>query len=136
MSMVEDVRQVIQDFLAPELRAMSVRFDALEKIMEARFKEMDSRFEEMDSRFKEIDSRFKEIDSRFKEIDSRFNQADERFNSRFNEVVLRIQTLQETVDRNDTAQKQLITKLTQDFEFDKRLTEIERQLRHNQTTAA
>ncbi len=31
MSVVEDVRKVLQDFLAPELRSMSTRMDALEK---------------------------------------------------------------------------------------------------------
>jgi hypothetical protein len=31
MSVVQDVRQVIQDFLAPELREIHARLDALEK---------------------------------------------------------------------------------------------------------
>jgi hypothetical protein len=31
MSVIEDGRQVIQDFLAPELRAIAVRLDSLEK---------------------------------------------------------------------------------------------------------
>jgi hypothetical protein len=122
MSVVDEVRQVIQDFLAPELRALSAKLDAQDKVMEARFKEVDSRFKEMDSRFKEIDSRFKEMGA--------------RSDSKFSEVFVRIQALQDTVDRNDSAQKQLIAKLTQDFEFDKRLTEIERHIRLNSPTAA
>jgi len=104
MSMVEDVRQVLQDFLAPELRAISARLDAIEKVMEARFKE---------------------VDSRFKEVDSRFN-----------EVTIRIQALQETVDRNDVSQKQMITSLTQGFQFDKRLADIEQELRRNRASVA
>ena len=122
MSVVDEVRQVIQDFLAPELRALSAKLDAQDKVMEARFKEVDSRFKEMDSRFKEIDSRFKEMGA--------------RSDSKFSEVFVRIQALQDTVDRNDSAQKQLIAKLTQDFEFDKRLTEIERHIRLNSPPAA
>jgi len=143
MSVVEEVRQLFQDFIAPELRAFTARVDALEKVMEARFEEMGSRFKEVDSRFKEIDSRFKEIDSRFKEVDSRFTALESRFiatdtrvESRFSELSFRLQTLQETVDRNDSSQKLLITKLTQDFEFDKRLTEIEREIHRNKSTAA
>lgn len=31
MSVIEDSRKVLQDFLAPELRAISVRLEALEK---------------------------------------------------------------------------------------------------------
>lgn len=31
MSVVEDSRKVLQDFIAPELRAVSARLDALEK---------------------------------------------------------------------------------------------------------
>ena len=115
MSVVDEVRQVIQDFLAPELRALSAKLDAQDKVMEARFKEVDSRFKEMDSRFKEMGA---------------------RSDSKFSEVFVRIQALQDTVDRNDSAQKQLIAKLTQDFEFDKRLTEIERHIRLNSPTAA
>jgi len=115
MSMVEDVRQVLQDFLAPELRAITARLDAIEKVMDARFKEVDSRFKEMDSRFEALDA---------------------RFDSKFNEVFVRIQVLQETVDRNDSAQKQLISSLTQQFQFDKRLSDIEREMRNSKSSAA
>ena len=34
MSVAQDVRQVLQDFLAPELRAINARLDALEKLQE------------------------------------------------------------------------------------------------------
>jgi hypothetical protein len=122
MSMVEDIRQVLQDFLAPELRAITARLDSSEKVMEARFKEADSRLAAMETQF---NSRFKEIDSRFKEMDSRFN-----------EVGVRLQSIQETIDRNDSAQKLLIAKLTQDFQFDKRLTELERESRLSKSTTA
>ncbi len=111
MGVIEEVRQAFQDFLAPELKAMSAKFDAVE----ARF----------DALEKVLEARFKEVDSRFTVVDSRFH-----------EVSIRLQTLQESIDRNDSAQKQLIAKLTQDFEFDKRLTEIEREVRINKSSAA
>jgi len=41
MSVIEDTRKVMQDFLAPELRAISTRLDALEK----RFEDTDRRAE-------------------------------------------------------------------------------------------
>jgi hypothetical protein len=40
MSVIEDSRKVLQDFIAPELRAIEVRLVALEK----RFDEVDKRF--------------------------------------------------------------------------------------------
>jgi tetrahydromethanopterin S-methyltransferase subunit G len=97
MSMVEDVRQVLQEFIAPKLRAISARLDAIEKVMEARFEEVDSRF---------------------------------------NEVSVKIQALQETVDRNDESQKQTITSLTQGFQLDERLADIEQELRRTRASVA
>ncbi len=46
MSVVEDSRKVLQDFLAPELRAISVRLDALEKRVEG----VDKKFDEVERR--------------------------------------------------------------------------------------
>jgi hypothetical protein len=37
MSVIEDTRKLLQDFLAPELRELSARVDALEARMDARF---------------------------------------------------------------------------------------------------
>ena len=49
MSVIEDTRKVLQDFLAPELRELSARVDALEERMNARFdgfeKSVDARFD-------------------------------------------------------------------------------------------
>jgi hypothetical protein len=49
MSVIEDTRKLLQDFLAPELRELSARVDALEDRMNARFdsfeKSVDARFD-------------------------------------------------------------------------------------------
>ena len=129
MSVVEDFRQVLQDFLAPQLRALEARLDAIEKVTEARLKEVEN---VMEARFKEVGSRFKEIDSRFKEIDSRFKEVD----SRFNEVTIRLQAVQESIDRNDASQKQMISGLIQQFQFEKRVAEIEQELKRTRPTVA
>ena len=55
MSVVEDVRKAMQDFLAPELRELSERVAALERRMDDGFKSMDAQFKALDSH---IDSRF------------------------------------------------------------------------------
>ena len=52
MSVIEDTRKLLQDFLAPELRELSARVDALEERMDARFdgfeKSVDARFDSAD----------------------------------------------------------------------------------------
>jgi tetrahydromethanopterin S-methyltransferase subunit G len=46
MSVIEDSRKLLQDFIAPELRAISARLDALER----RFDLVDRRIDEVDRR--------------------------------------------------------------------------------------
>jgi hypothetical protein len=46
MSVIEDSRKVMQDFLAPELRAISARLDALEQ----RYGSLDHKIDEVDRR--------------------------------------------------------------------------------------
>ena len=65
MSVVEDVRQVMQDFLAPELRTITARLDSIEKVMTARFESVDTKFAAMDTKFAAMDTKF---DSLHKEI--------------------------------------------------------------------
>jgi hypothetical protein len=45
MSVIEDTRKLLQDFLAPELRELTARIDALEERIETRFKGIDARFD-------------------------------------------------------------------------------------------
>ncbi|HVW79146.1 MAG TPA: hypothetical protein VHB45_16145 [Alloacidobacterium sp.] len=48
MSVVEDTRKLLQDFLAPELRAIAVRLDALEARMNDRFLLVEQRLTQQD----------------------------------------------------------------------------------------
>ena len=61
MGSVEDVRQIIQDFLAPELRALVARMDSLEKVMDARFTAVDTKFVALDQKIQALDQK---IDAR------------------------------------------------------------------------
>jgi len=63
MSAIDDSRRVLQDFLAPELREIKARLDAIEK--------------RLDDRFQQVDNRFQQVDSRFKQVDVRFDQAEQ-----------------------------------------------------------
>ena len=61
MGTVEDIRQVLQDFLAPELRAINARLDAIDR----RFQAVDQRFDDMmtvmNSRFEIVNARFDSV---------------------------------------------------------------------------
>jgi hypothetical protein len=50
---VTATRQVIQDFLTPEIRELRVRVDALEARVDRGFKEMDDRFNRAEKRMDE-----------------------------------------------------------------------------------
>ena len=52
MSVIEDTRKLLQDFLAPELRELTARVDALENRMSDRFDTLERR---MDARFVALD---------------------------------------------------------------------------------
>lgn len=60
MSVVEDVRQVLQDFLAPELREIKGRIEALEKQMEDIEEMVSQRFADLRSY---LDMRFNSVDN-------------------------------------------------------------------------
>jgi tetrahydromethanopterin S-methyltransferase subunit G len=51
MSVIEDSRKILQDFIAPELRAISSRLDSLEKRLDG----FDKRFEKIDGKFDDLD---------------------------------------------------------------------------------
>jgi hypothetical protein len=46
MSVVEDVRKVLQDTLAPDLKALTVRVEDLERRMDLRFQALEQRFDD------------------------------------------------------------------------------------------
>jgi tetrahydromethanopterin S-methyltransferase subunit G len=60
MGAIEDTRKVLQDFLAPEMREIKARLDALEK----RFDVVDRKFDGIDRKFDGIDRRFDDMELR------------------------------------------------------------------------
>ena len=46
MGVIEDVRKVIQDTVAPDLKALAVRVEELEKRMDERFQAVEKRFDD------------------------------------------------------------------------------------------
>jgi hypothetical protein len=53
MSVIEDSGNLLQDFLAPELRELTARIDALEERIDTRLKGVDTRFDSGERRTSE-----------------------------------------------------------------------------------
>ena len=58
MSVIEDTRKVLQDFIAPELRAVDARLAAVEKRLENFERQVDQRF---DNAERHVDQRFDQL---------------------------------------------------------------------------
>lgn len=58
MSVIEDSRKVIQDFVAPELRAIDTRLHALEKRMDTLETSVELRFDKVEQ---QVDRRFDQL---------------------------------------------------------------------------
>lgn len=74
-SAVEDVRKAIQDFLAPELRTISARLDAIEKIMDVRFDAMDVKFASVEVKRDSLSKQIQAVDNKL-DIDRRLTKLE------------------------------------------------------------
>ena len=83
MGVIEETRQVIQDFLAPELRAIGARLTAIE-----------DRLNRIDTHFDKIDSRFEKFDEKLDKLDGKISQhfADLRAEFHFDMRLSRIES--------------------------------------------
>ena len=94
MSIIDDTRKVLQDVIAPDLKAINVRLDAVERVMNLRFEQVDKRFEQIDKRFEQIDKR----------MDERFAQNENLTLAKFDQVLARIEVLTGVVTANHQAE--------------------------------
>lgn len=84
MSVVEDVRQVLQDFLAPELRSISGRIDSI-----------DIKLTNLDAKVANLDTRISGVEIRISGLDARVSGLEKRMDTQFNEVEQRAALRQE-----------------------------------------
>ncbi len=94
MSLIDDTRKVLQDVIAPDLKAINVRLDAVERVMNLRFEQVDKRFEQVDKRFEQMDKR----------MDERFAQNEKLTLAKFDQVLARIELLTSVVTGNHEAE--------------------------------
>jgi hypothetical protein len=62
MGVVEDVRQVLQDFLAPEMREIRTRLDAMDEISRVRYESVMQRLELIQQSFA-FDKRISDLEA-------------------------------------------------------------------------
>jgi len=65
MGVVEEVRQVLQDFLAPEMREIRTRLDSVDKRLEMQDKRLDTIEDSNRVRFEAIVQRLEQIQQSF-----------------------------------------------------------------------
>ena|SRR5271166_46739 len=109
MSVVEDVRSALQDFVAPELRELRARVDALE---------------EQQKQFRtDVEKRFDKVDKSFDTVGARFEKLEDNVNNRFDTVAARFEKLEDKLaDRHE----QLVTEIRRTADFGYKLLKIGR----------
>src|ERR1017187_6468905 len=119
MGVIEDVRKVIQDTVAPDLKALAVKVEELEKRMDLKFQVVDQRFADqrdyLEKRFDSVDKQFDDIDKRFDGVEKRFDGIDKRFDgidNSFDGIDKRFDALERMLN-----QQQVINNLVERIRF-------------------
>ncbi|MGA2168604.1 MAG: hypothetical protein ABSG62_10355 [Terracidiphilus sp.] len=107
MGAVEDVRQVLQDFLAPELREIRGVLSAIDKRLDSQDKRLDAIEEVNRVRFEAVIQRLDSMDKRLDSQDKRLTIHEDAIRDRFDNIIQRLETIQ------------------QSFAFDKRISDLE-----------
>ena len=72
MSVVEDVRNALQDFLSPEIRELKVRIEAIER--------------KVDDLKGSMQEQFRQVHDQFQQVQDQFQQAERRAERRHDEM--------------------------------------------------
>jgi hypothetical protein len=83
-NVLETIQKLVQDVIAPDVRELKARVDALDHRMDDRFKALEQR---MDDRFAIVDQKFAAMDQKFAAMDQKFEQKfaamDQKFEQKF-----------------------------------------------------
>lgn len=123
MSVVEDLRQTLQDFVAPEMRAFNARLESLEERMNARFEVVNNRFDTTEER---MNARFEAVNNRFDTLEEHVNARFESVNNRFDTMENRLTALGQKMETHHNEIIDKIEGLKNALEIDKRLERLER----------
>jgi tetrahydromethanopterin S-methyltransferase subunit G len=76
MSAIEDIKQLLQDFLTPELRAVTARLDAVERLVEANERRAEKRHEEVMQAIRQV-SDYTAVINRLSQLEARVNASEQ-----------------------------------------------------------
>ena len=101
MPVYDQVKQALQDILAPELqgikgelRRLDERISAVEAKIEGTKHELLAEIKRLEEK---TEARFREVDARFKEMEAKLSALDEKFESRFRELDSKFEGLRHEV---------------------------------------
>ena len=102
MSVVEDLRQVLQDFLAPELRAVAAKFDAVDSKFALLSSRIDSLESKMNTRFDAMDSKFGALEAT---VNARLSAAEDKASSRQEILLIQFEAVKGLMDMDRRVQR-------------------------------
>jgi hypothetical protein len=88
MSVVEDVRQVLQDFISPELRALAMKMDNLEKRLDTFERSVETRFDTFE-----------------RSVETRLVNQDKLAEARHNEIIANFETMKINLQLNSRLER-------------------------------
>lgn len=102
MSVIEDTRKMMQDFLAPELRQISARLDGLEKRLESSDRKIDQVDLRAEKRHVEANTKMDQVkqraEKRHEHLSARLDEADRKAERRHDEVMMALRSAADTSD--------------------------------------
>ncbi|MGH9604365.1 MAG: hypothetical protein ACRD3N_01575 [Terracidiphilus sp.] len=126
VGVVEETRQVIQDFLAPELRELRGEMASLVQRMDSMEEANRARFEKIEETTRVRFDKFEETTrAHFDKIDARFENFEEMSRARFEKVDARLESIEEMSRVRFEILVQRLDQVQQSFAFDKRISDLE-----------
>lgn len=123
MSVMEDTRKLLQDFLAPEVRELTARVESLEKRMDIRFDALEKR---VDAR---ADALEKQAEARAGSLEERTRARAEAVERRMDDLEAEVKSGFAAVERlaseRHTQTLQAIARLSDIYELRERISRIE-----------
>lgn len=101
---LEGLRQIIQDLLVPELKAIQVTLQHHGELIQSLQRQMDERFKKVDEQFNKVDERFNKIDERFNKVDEEFTKVWQAINELVEAQRHTQMILQRILDRLDVTE--------------------------------
>jgi hypothetical protein len=87
MSVIEDTRKLIQDFLAPELRSISARLDALDAKVETNERRAVERFQDLTAK---VEANERRVAERFQDLTAKVEANERRVAERFQDLTAKV----------------------------------------------